>query len=463
MKQKIDFLKPRIVYYDNFLLTNISNQMTEKTINVDLLNNHNVKLYDNTYDTYDIIKDLLANNNSIYGFYVVNLAEVVNSYNKWMELLPNITPYYAVKCNPDPVLIETLARLDCGFDCASENEIKIINDIFEDINEANDIINANENSSRIIFANPCKMPSHISFASDYKVNLMTFDCEDEIFKIRSSHPCAKLVLRLAVDDSQSLCKFNEKYGCDLSDVDDLLHLAKMSRLEVVGFSFHVGSGCLDPTKFYSAIKDCRTAYDIALKRGMQISLIDIGGGFPGEEKKIKFSDIAEQINKGIDEFFKPEIERLENENSNDSETIIEPKTIQFISEPGRYFAQKSHVLVLNVIGKKIKYSDPEKKIIKHINYTVNDGMYGSFNCIHYDYAEVTIIPFNKRSDSKVYKSTVFGPTCDSIDVIFKETDLPELYTGDKVYVENFGAYTISASSEFNGFKTNTNKYIYHSK
>jgi ornithine decarboxylase len=62
----------------------------------------------------------------------------------------------------------------------------------------------------------------------------------------------------------------------------------------------------------------------------------------------------------------------------------------------------------------------------------------------------------------MYSSTLFGPTCDSMDTIYDDVMLPELAIGDWVYVENFGAYTIAAASSFNGFQTCINKYVIRS-
>ena len=135
---------------------------------------------------------------------------------------------------------------------------------------------------------------------------------------------------------------------------------------------------------------------------------------------------------------------------------MENKSIQFIAEPGRYFAQKSHTLVLNVIGKKITYDVNDEKIIV---YYLNDGVYNSFNCIFFDHSNPVILPFNER-DGKLFKSKIFGNTCDSIDTISENIMLPELAIGEWVYVENFGAYTIAASSGFNGMENPINKYIF---
>ena len=399
-----------------------------KTLDNSLLQKYDVKLYGSDKDTYNIINDFLEDNQSERAFYIINLGSLFDSYTNWIKLLPNVHPYYAVKCNPNPVILDALASLGCNFDCASENEMKMVIEITKD-------------PSRIIFANPCKMSSQIRYARANDVDLMTFDCEEELYKIKLYHPYAKLVLRLAVDDSKSRCKFNKKFGCKLSQVEELLNIVKTLKLDVIGFSFHVGSGCSSADTFYDAIYECRKACDIAERVGIGISVIDIGGGFPGVDKDIKFEDIAKRINDGITEFF------------------VEKACIQFIAEPGRYFAESSHTLVLNVIGKKniIDEETGEKIIV----YYLNDGIYGSFGCIYFDHNNPVVLPFNERNN-ELHKSRLFGPTCDSIDLISNDIMLPELAVGEWVYVENFGAYTVASSSNFNGFKTNVFKYIFRS-
>jgi ornithine decarboxylase len=127
----------------------------------------------------------------------------------------------------------------------------------------------------------------------------------------------------------------------------------------------------------------------------------------------------------------------------------------------------SHTLVSNVIGKKeTNESSPGPKF----KYYINDGVYSSYNCIHYDHvlpkikAEKDAAGDNEHDTNKlaVFKSTVFGPTCDSMDTIDTNCMLPELNPGDWVYSEDMGAYTISAStSGFNGFLPAQKYYCTH--
>ena len=399
-----------------------------------ILEKYNIKLYSEEYSSYDIINDFLKNNQNEQPFYIIDIGEIIKAYEKWMLYFPKIKPYYAVKCNPNPALLHVLSCLGTYFDCASENEIKTI-------------IEITNNPKTIIFANPCKMSSQIKYARANDVDMMTFDCEEELYKIRLYHPYAELVLRLSVDDSHSVCKFNSKFGCKLENVENLINLVKLLKLNLVGFSFHVGSGCKSVDSYYTAIETCRAAYELALKNDMKIRIIDIGGGFPGidSDNSINIEQIATKLKEAQDQFFEKE---------------MQDGTIQFIAEPGRFFVEKSHTLVLNVIGKKretiINDANETEEIII---YYLNDGVYGSFNCIYFDHKTPIVLPFNERNENKMYKSKIFGPTCDSIDLISKETMLPELAIGEWVYVENFGAYTTAASSSFNGFITTDYKYI----
>ena len=82
---------------------------------------------------------------------------------------------------------------------------------------------------------------------------------------------------------------------------------------------------------------------------------------------------------------------------------------------------------------------------------INDGMYGSFNCITFDHA----IPEPQSLYSVLHEATdqrpkfscsIWGPTCDSIDLIGKKFSLPEMNIGDWIVFDRMGAYTMAAAS-----------------
>lgn len=51
---------------------------------------------------------------------------------------------------------------------------------------------------------------------------------------------------------------------------------------MVGISFHVGSGCMDPPIYRKAIKAAKRLFEYAQHVGYDFKLLDIGGGFPGD-------------------------------------------------------------------------------------------------------------------------------------------------------------------------------------
>jgi len=112
---------------------------------------------------------------------------------------------------------------------------------------------------------------------------------------------------------------------------------------------------------------------------------------------------------------------------------------------------------LNVIGKKIVNDNGDNVI----EYYLNESTYGSFNCIHNDHYVPNLLAFNERKEN-LKKSRCWGVTCDGGDLICDSILLPDLAIGECLFVENMGAYTISAASNgFNGFApTTVFKYIY---
>lgn len=402
------------------------------------INDNDIKLIPKKQDTYDIVNLFLEKNHSEDPFLIVNLGEIIRQYQKWNTHLPYIKPYYAVKCNPDLVILNLLYNLGCHFDCASKNEIS-------------KIINLGAHPDRIIFANPCKMISQIKYARAHDVDLVVFDDENELYKIKMFHSNARLVLRIKTDDSNSLCKFNCKFGADLEDVENLLKLAKGLGLHVVGISFHVGSGCRNKNQYKTAIENCHKVYNIAKELDIHFELIDIGGGFPGydsKEDQITFDEIAEVLNQTIKQYF------YDQEN--------DKYIVEFIAEPGRFMVASSHTLVLSIINKKIRINKESNE--KEIIYYVNDSIYSTLNNIIHDHFVISnenLFPFNERNEKK-YKSTIFGPTCDSLDKITDNIMLPDLLCGEYLYIENLGAYTTAVNYEnelFNGFNKPSIHYI----
>lgn len=365
-------------------------------------------------------------------FFLLNIASVVQKFEQWKSLLPRVEPHYAVKCNSDVVILETLAKLGCRFDCASKGEMELV-------------LNFPEISGEdIIFANPCKPKGHLNYAKKNGVKQMTFDNLKELQKIRDVYPEAELYLRIGVDDSGAICQLSSKFGAKLSACPRLLREAKAMGLNVVGLSFHVGSGQQTVEAYIDALDRAKSVFDMAEKEGIKLSVLDIGGGFPGDDDDevfFGFEQVAIAISKKVDETFS--------------------KDVRVIAEPGRYLVAASCTLVTKVHAIREQKEDEENDQSEtNYFYYINDGVYGSFNNLIYDHAQLNPTFLKDTSDLTLYRSTVFGPSCDGLDTLLKNYPLPKLDLDEFIYWRNMGAYTICASASFNGFPVPDVHYIW---
>ena len=238
------------------------------------------------------ISNIFDNNLELNTLYLVDLSTVIIKYKDWINVLPNVEPFYAMKCNPDDKIVSTLVACGAGLDCASMHEMNVA-------------LSKGLHGDKIIFANPCKMPAHIKFAKDNGVEMMTFDNKNELLKVHEIYPSAKMVLRILGDDSHSTMRFGSKFGANVyTEAKGLLEYAYSLGLQVIGVSFHVGSGCQSAEAYTNSLKLARTVFDFAEAYGHPMTLLDIGGGTPGvDTDDLKFSEIAKTISQNLKEMF----------------------------------------------------------------------------------------------------------------------------------------------------------------
>lgn len=374
----------------------------------------------------DTIEHLTAQCADAEPFYIVHLSNVISQYKRWGLNLPGIRPHYAIKSNPDRGILETLASLGSNFDCASEAEIREVLSVVGD-------------PARIIFANPFKIPSQLRYAASAGVKRVTADNVSELEKILRFHPGAHVLIRLKPDDSKSLSPFSTKFGASVGEAEEMVAFAKINGLRVVGCAFHVGSNCQSAQAYHDVISDCAQVFHYAASIGVHMTVLDIGGGFPGmtaTQTGDSFEDMCKVINNSV------------------ADKFLAFPDLEVIGEPGRFFSSASMTLVCNVIGKKHCQVEGQPGF----KYYLDEGIYGAFNCIIFDHVTAKLQLACPRPNAPKYKATIFGPTCDSIDTLGVH-ELPELFVGERLFCDNFGAYTASAGSNFNGFSNTKRFYL----
>ena len=340
---------------------------------------------------------------------VIDKAQLTREYNRFAKLLPRVRLFYAIKANPHPDIIKTLADLGGCFDVASEGEIR-------------HVLAQGVSPDRIIFANTIKRPEALQFSRKAKVNLMTFDNEPELYKIAKHAPGTRVLCRLKVSNLGSIVELSLKFGADEDQVVPMLLKARSLGLRPEGVSFHVGSQCTNVDNYLRAFEAVADIAAEAAKHDLKIRMVNIGGGFPIKyfrNDSVSLETIASRLRRELDRLF--------------------PKDVEIIAEPGRGLVGPSGMLITRVIGRSIRNNKNY--------YYLDDGVYGDFSGIVFDHCKYE---FHTLTKTQKFLSILAGPTCDSFDTISISQELPELDVGGVVYVPNIGAYSCASALPFNG-------------
>lgn len=354
------------------------------------------------------------------SFFMEDLSEMYRQHRRWERNLEKVKPFYgmhpnlqpllrtatelwmAVKANPDTVLLRLLASLGTGIDCASRGEVEIV-------------LGLGVEPGRIIYAHPCKPNSHIRYAQREGVKKMTFDSIDELLKIKAIFPDAELILRILTDDSSSHCPFQDKFGATLNYVSQLFQTASTLGLNVVGVSFHIGSGATDPLLFVKAVRDSRTVFNLAKEFGFCLKVLDVGGSFSDRSSEA----MSKVLMAALDDEF--------------------PRDVHFVAEPGRFYVATALTLACNIIARR-----DARQGAGEIMYMLflSDGIYGSFlDTALYNEPRQPCFLFSaiKEATETPVEYSLWGPTCDGIDRIMKQVYFHKaLNVGDWLYFPNMG-------------------------
>ncbi|MCX7914108.1 MAG: type III PLP-dependent enzyme [Thermodesulfovibrionales bacterium] len=320
----------------------------------------------------------------------------------------NSKVFYAVKANPDIEVLKFLNELGIGFEIASEGELRILSSLGVE-------------PSRIITSNPVKTLKFLYEAALYGIKYYAFDSKPEVDKIVRYAPKSKVYVRLSVSNEGSEWPLSRKFGVEIEDALELLQYSKEKGLEPVGITFHVGSQCNNVYNWNSALDKAKELFDMAKDRGIELSLLNLGGGYPIRYTKqvLQIDAIERKINTVLQQKFS--------------------KDIEIFIEPGRAVVGDAGIFVATVVGKAKR--DNENWL--YIDIGVFNGLMESVGGIKYKYV------VGSRNEPKRW--TIAGPSCDSFDVIDRDVELPEPEIGNLILILSVGAYTISYASEFNGF------------
>ncbi|MDB6086037.1 MAG: ornithine decarboxylase [Gammaproteobacteria bacterium] len=346
-----------------------------------------------------------------YGspLFIIDAARIRAQYRRLAGALPGVDLHYALKPLPHASVIRTLHREGANFDLATNGEVDLVR-------------RCEVAAARCIHTHPIKRDSDIRTALAYGVTLFVVDNPDELRKFVMYRNSVSLLIRVSFRSPDAVCDLSKKFGCAPDAVGELLRAAAELRLRIAGLSFHVGSQAVDSGMHVAAIRVCRDLMASAARSGHHLHTLDIGGGFPVEYSRPSLP---------IEEYCAPIRDELRS---------LEPG-VRVIAEPGRYIAAPAAVAVSSVMGRALRED--------RWWYYLDDGLYGNYSGQIYDHAKYPVEAL--VAPGKTYPSVLAGPTCDSIDVIGENLELPMLAAGDLVVGRLMGAYTWASASEFNFF------------
>lgn len=363
------------------------------------------------------IPDVIEKTAPALPLYVIHPEKFGIAAKRFIDHFPGDT-LYALKANPHPhVLDQVWASGIRHFDTASLPEIELVKGLFPE--------------AICHFMAPVRAAGTAKIAFEkYGVTDYVIDCDYELDKLLAETGAPKklrIFVRIATPLGGALLELSSKFGTTPEDAARLL-----KRVQDAGaapaVTFHVGSQCLAPTSYAKAVEMARHTADIA---GVELAALDVGGGFPGPYRN---NDVPPN-----QEYFDSIKEAL----------AALPKQIPVICEPGRALIAEGMSLVTQVI------------LRKNDSLYINDGVYGSFD-------ELTLPGWNADYVHRVFARDangtvvekpaghtafrVYGPTCDTLDVLPRPLTLPDdIAPGDFIVFESVGAYSVAVRTNFNGF------------
>ncbi len=326
---------------------------------------------------------------------------------------------YAVKCNPEPAVLRAVWEGGVrDFDCASIAEVSLVRRMFP--------------GAAIHFMHPVKSRAAIREAwCVHGVRDFVLDSPDELAKILCEINTVEgaaldarpgLFVRLALPKSGAAIDLSSKFGADFETAVALLQAARPVA-GVLGVAFHVGSQCMDPLAWRDAMARAGAVIRAA---GVRVEVIDVGGGFPAA-----YPD-AEPPPLGA---FMAEIDAAFD--------ALDLPGVRLWAEPGRALAAGGGSVVVRV------------QLRKGRMLYVNDGVYGSLadaGALGFRFPTRLIRAVSGGSGAPDVAFGLFGPSCDSLDVMNGPFLLPEdVAEGDWIEIGQLGAYGSCLRTAFNGF------------
>lgn len=318
---------------------------------------------------------------------------------------------YAVKANPDPMVLENLAAAGiAGFDVASVPEIELVRRLVP--------------GAVLHYNNPVRAEGETAAAVALGVRSFSLDSAGELARLRRHVPKrAELSVRFKLPVKGAAYDFGAKFGAEPPEAVRLLRDVAAAGYRAA-LTFHPGTQCAPPKVWRAYVAE---AGRIAAAAGVTVARLNVGGGFPAHRMAAEPPKLA------------PIFDAI----AAAATTAFGPHPPALLCEPGRGMVAESCSLLTRV------------RAVRGGDVFLNDGVYGGLaEMLHIgmtDRIEV-LTPAGRPRTGAPRDWTVFGPTCDSLDRLPGTVSLPRtIAADDAVLFHGMGAYSGVTATRFNGF------------
>ncbi len=324
---------------------------------------------------------------------------------------------YSLKANSNAAILEILAEHGLGADIVSGGELYRA-------------LKAGISQDRIVYSGVGKKEEEIRYALESGILMFNVESESELRVINriagEMNLTAPVSFRVNPDVDPKTHPYiatglkKSKFGIPHSDILRVYEeAAVMDNVKIIGIDVHIGSQLTDMSPFREAAGCLAHLIDDIQRMGINLQIVDIGGG----------------LGINYDEEFPPDPAEW----AQMIVPVLKNTGCRLIIEPGRSIMGNAGILLTRVLY--IKKNEDKTFVI--VDAAMNDlarpSLYGSYH---------TVIPVENRGAERSIVDIV-GPICESGDFIAKDRELPMPREGDLFAVLGAGAYGISMSSNYN--------------
>ena len=366
-----------------------------------------VKKYPTPFHIYDE-KGIIENAKAVYDAF---------SWNKGFR------EYFAVKANPNPVLLDILRSVGCGFDCSSMTELMLSNAVGA---SGEEIMFSSNDTPAEEFVYADKINAIINLDDFTHIEFL----EKTIGKIPETISCrynpgGVFQMSNGIMDNPG----DAKYGMTKDQLIEGFKILKEKGAKRFGIHAFLASNTVT-NEYYPQLAGqlFELAVELKEKTGAHITFINLSGGvgIPYKPDQ-KGNDIAE-IGKGVHEQY---------------DKILVPAgmdDVAIYTEMGRFMMAPYGALVTKAIHEKHIYKEYIGVDACAVNL-MRPAMYGAYH-------HITVLGKENAPLDHVYDVT--GSLCENNDKFAIERSLPEIEKGDYLFIHDTGAHGYSMGYNYNG-------------